>query len=152
MKRWLLVVALVGCKEKATPDNLDIEDVKDDAAVEWARKELANIETQLQSDDPGRASSGCAVIKPDMAKIKQRDPKLAAKLAQRCGKDLALRSLTVMVEKAEKARAANPEDRMLLECRSFDIYMEPITAAGAESDPSVAKLRDRHTAACPPRN
>jgi len=143
MKHLVLALALVGCKEKATPDNLDIEDVKDDAAVEWARKELANIETQLQSEDPGRASSGCAVIKPDMAKIKQRDPKLAAKLEQRCGKDLHLRSLTVFVERTEKARAADPSGR-ISECWSLDTYAKHV-----EPGPERTKLEVRHAAACP---
>ena len=150
MKRLVLAIALLGCKEKSTPDNLDIEAVKDDAAVEWARRELANIETQLQSADPGRASSGCAVIKPDMAKIEKADAKLAAKLEQRCGKDLALRSLAVFVERAEKARAADPTG-FVPECAGFDIFMKPVIAAGADADPAIAKLRDRHAAACPPR-
>jgi hypothetical protein len=117
--------------------------------VEFARKELANIDTALASDDPGRASSSCAVIKPDFAAIKKADAKLAATLEQRCGKDLALRSLTVFVEKAEAARKAEPEARFVPECSSFDIYMKPVTAAGAEADPLVATLRDRHAVACP---
>ena len=143
MKRLLLVVALIGCKEKATPDKLDIEDVKDDAAVEWARRELANIETQLMSQDPGRASSGCAVIEPDLPKIKKRDPKLADKLEQRCGKDLPLRSLTVFVEKTEKARRENPTGR-LSECSALDIYAKHV-----EPGPARTKLEQRHAAVCP---
>lgn len=150
MNRLLLVLALVGCKEeKKVDDKIDMKALKDEAGVEFARKELANIDTALASEDPGRASSSCAVIKPDLPAIQKADPKLASTLEQRCGKDLALRSLAVFVEKAEAARKADPEARFVPECSSFDIYMKPVIKAGAENDPLVATLRDRHAAACP---
>ena len=151
MKTLLLgLVLVVGCKQdNKASDKVDLAEIKDEAGVEFARKELVNIDTALASDDPGRASSSCAVIKPDMAAIKKADAKLATTIEQRCGKDLALRSLAVFVDKAEKARAADPEGRFIPECSSFDIYMKPVTAAGADSDPSIAKLRERHGAACP---
>lgn len=149
--KWLVLVALVACdsKDQSSSDKVDIREIKDEVGVEFARKELANIDKALASDDPGAASSTCAVIKPDMAAIKKADPKLAATVEQRCGKDLALRSLTVFVEKAEAARKASPDDKFLMECSSFDIYMKPVVSAGAEGDPAVAALRERHATACP---
>lgn len=147
----LVLVAGCGKEDKKSADKIDLQEIKDEAGVEFARKELANIDTALASQDPGAASSSCAVIKPDMAAIKKADAKLAETIEQRCGKDLALRSLTVFVEKAEKARAADPAARFVPECSSFDIYMKPVTKAGAEADPQVAKLRERHAAACPPK-
>lgn len=150
--KWLLLLTLIaGCdsKDKKSSDKIDINEIKDEVGVEFARKELANIDKALASTDPGAASSTCAVIKPDMAAIKKADPKLAATVEQRCGKDLALRSLAVFVEKAEAARKADPEGKFIPECSSFDIYMKPVVTAGAEGDPEVAKLRERHTAACP---
>ncbi|MDQ3367283.1 MAG: hypothetical protein M3680_17815 [Myxococcota bacterium] len=89
------------------------------------------------------------MIKPDLAAIQKADPKLAATIEQRCGKDLALRSLAVFVDKAEAARKADPDGRFIPECSSFDIYMKPVVAAGAEGAPEIAQLRDRHAAACP---
>ncbi|MDQ3337989.1 MAG: hypothetical protein M4D80_22730 [Myxococcota bacterium] len=152
MKHLVLALALVaGCdsKEKKSSDKIDLQEIKDEAGVDFARKELANIDTALASTDPGRASSSCAVIKVDMPAIKKADAKLHATLEQRCGKDLALRSLTVFVEKAEAARKAAPDDKFLMECSSFDIYMKPVVSAGAEADPQVSALRERHAAACP---
>jgi hypothetical protein len=153
MKRLLfVVVAVLGCKEeKKVDDKIDMKALQAEAGVEFARKELANIDTALASDDPGRASSTCAVIKPDLAAIEKADAKLAAAVKERCGKGLALRSLAVFVEKAEAARKADPEAKFVPECSSFDIYMKPVTAAGAEGDPQVATLRERHAAACPPK-
>jgi hypothetical protein len=150
--KWLVLLALVAAcdsKEKSSSDKIDIKEIKDEVGVEFARKELANIDTALASTDPGAASSTCAVIKPDMAAIQKADPKLAATIEQRCGKDLALRSLAVFVEKAEAARKADPEGKFIPECSSFDIYMKPVVRAGAEAAPEVAQLRERHAAACP---
>jgi hypothetical protein len=146
MKHIVLVVALVGCgsKEEKAADKIDLQEIKDEAGVEFARKELANIDEALASTDPGRASSSCAVIKGDMPAIKKADPKLHATLEQRCGKDRHMRSLVVFVEKAEAARKAAPDDPRLLECGSWDIY-----AKGVEPGPEVDKLRERYAAACP---
>ena len=83
------------------------------------------------------------MIKPDLPKIRKRDPKLADKLEQRCGKDLHLRSLTVFVEKTEKARAADPTGR-ISECWSLDIYAKHV-----EPGPERTKLEQRHAAVCP---
>src|SRR5689334_2317165 len=150
MKRLVLVIAVLGCKaDKQVDDKVDLKALQAEAGVEFARKELANIDTALASDDPGRASSSCAVIKPDLPAIEKADAKLATAIKERCGKGLALRSLTVFVEKTEATRKADPEAKFIPECSSFDIYMKPVTAAGAEADPQVATLRDRHGVACP---
>lgn len=153
---WLLVFALAACgKSDKTDDKASDKpaaakmDVQTEAAVEFAQKQLPEMDKQLASDDPGAASSTCAVIKPDLAKIEKADPKLAATIKERCGHDLALRSLTVFVERAEAARKKDPGARFLSECSSFEIYMKPVTAAGAEADPAIPKLRERHAAACP---
>jgi hypothetical protein len=146
MKYLALVLVLVGCdsKEDKPADKIDMKELRDEAGVEFARKELANIDAALASTDPGRASSSCAVIKSDMPAIKKADAKLHDTLVQRCGKDLDMRSLTVFVEKAEAARKAAPDDKRLLECSSWDIY-----AKGVEPGPAVDKLRERYVAACP---
>lgn len=142
-RRILLALSLAaaGCSSKddkpRPSDNLD--DIKSEAAVEWARKELPDIDARLASSDPGRASSNCAVIKPDMAKIKKADPELAATLERKCGRDLAVRSMTIAVERAEKDH---------WDCSSIPIYEKSITAAGAGSDPEVVKLRERVAVAC----
>lgn len=137
-------------KEKA-PDEIDMQEMVDEAGVSFAREHLAEIDTLLASDDPGAASSICAVIKPDMPAIEKADTKLAETLTLRCGRDLAIRSLARFVEKAEAAYAADPTDTFSLECSSFSIYMKPVTAAGADSDPEVAKIKARHTKVCPPK-
>jgi hypothetical protein len=146
MKRlvWIAMV-LVACDSKKEKRSDDVKDMVDDASVDWARKQVPEIEKLLASDDPGAASSNCAVIKPDMPKIVKADKALAAKLVKLCGHDYNLRSLTVFVERAEAARKAKPDDRFLLECGSWDIYAKGIAA----DDPDVVKLKARYDAACP---
>jgi len=144
MNRWMIALALVSVaacssKEDKKGSGESLEDIKDEASVDWARKQVAEIDTRLASADPGSASSNCAVIKPDMAKIKQADPKLAETLELRCGRDLAVRSLTIAVERTEK----DPS-----ECSSIPIYEKMITKANAGSDPEVIKLRERVATAC----
>lgn len=150
MKALLLIGFLVACgsKEEKSKSN-DLEDMKDEASVDWAREQLAALDTQLASKDPGQASSTCAVIKPDMAKIQKADKKLADTLAKKCGPDLALRSLAVFVERAEEERAKDPDAKFLGECSGWNIYMKPVTASGAEGDPQVATLKERFSKACP---
>jgi hypothetical protein len=150
----LLVITLVttlgacGSKEEKSKSN-DLEDMKDEASVDWARKQLAELDTMLASKDPGQASSTCAVIKPDMPKIEKADKKLAETIAKKCGPDLALRSLAVFVERAEEERAKDPDAKFLGECSSWNIYMKSVTSSGAEGDPQVATLKERFSKACP---
>jgi hypothetical protein len=148
MKRFVwLAVMLVACGSKEEKKSDDVKDMVDDASVDWARKQVPEIEKLLASSDPGAASSNCAVIKPDMAKVQKADKKLAAQLEKLCGHDLHLRSLTVFVEKAEAARKVAPDDKFLMECSSWDIYAKHVPADDAE----LPKLKARYDAACPPR-
>jgi hypothetical protein len=145
------MVALVGAcgsKEEAKSDN-SVEGMVDEASVDFARKQIPELDRMLASKDPGEASSTCAVIKPDMAKIQKADKKLADTLAKKCGPDLALRSLAVLVERAEEERAKDPEAKFLSECSSWNSYMKSVTANGADNDPQVATLKERYSKACP---
>jgi hypothetical protein len=150
MKILFVLVLLAGCDSKqAKEKSHDLEDMKEEASVDWARKQLPELEADLASSDPGKASSACSVIKPDMKAIAKADPKLAETITLRCGHDLALRSLVVFVERAEAARTAAPDDKFLTECSGWSIYMKPVTAAGADGDPQIAALKDRFGKACP---
>ena len=141
---WLALM-LVACDSKKEKKSDDVKDMVEEASVDWARKQVPEIEKLLASDDPGAASSNCAVIEPDRPKIRKADKKLADQLAKLCGHDLHLRSLTVFVEKAEAARKANPDDKRLLECGSWNIYAKGLPA----DDADVTKLEARYDAACP---
>lgn len=143
----LLVVAACS-KDKEADQAPSTQDMIDEASVDFARKQVAEIDKHLASDDPGAASSNCAVIKPDMPKIKKADPKLATTLEQRCGRDLALRSFTRYVEKIEAERAKDPTGRVW-ECSSIESYAKTVRAAGAESDAEFTALLERHAKACP---
>lgn len=122
MKALVLVALLAACGSKKEKEKSnDLEDMKEEASVDWARKQLPEIDTQLASKDPGQASTTCAVIKPDMAAIKKADAKLAETLAKKCGPDLALRSLAVFVERAEAERAKDPDAKFLSECSGWSL-------------------------------
>jgi hypothetical protein len=130
----------------------DTESMIDDAKVSFARKQLAELDKLLASDDPGAASSTCAVIEVDFPAIEKADSKLAETLKARCGRDLAVRSLARFVEKAEAAHAKDPTDTFSKECSSYPIYMKPVTAAGvAADDAEVAKIKARYDVVCPPK-
>jgi len=148
--KWLILLACVSaCNSKKEQKTDDVKDMVNEASVDFARKELPEIDKKLASDDPGAASSSCAVIKPDMPAIRKADAKLADTIEKKCGHDLALRQLAVFVDKAEAARAKEPDSKFLSECSSWDIYMKPVTAAKADADPEVATLHDRFAKACP---
>ena len=142
--RVVALALLVACSsEKDAPRKSDkVEDMVAEASVDWARKQVPEIEKRLASADPGSASSPCAVIKPDMPKIRAADPELAKTLELRCGRDVAVRSMTIAVERAEKDR---------FDCSAIPIYEKSIAKANAGADPEVAKLRERVAAACPKR-
>ena len=146
MKRfvWLALVLVVACDSKKDKSD-STKDMVEEAEVDWARKQVPEIAKLLASDDPGAASSNCAVIKPDMPKVRKADKALADKLEKLCGHDRHMRSLTVFVEKAEAARKAAPDDKRLLECGSWDIYAKELPPDDAE----VTKLKARYSAACP---
>ena len=147
---YLLLLSLVACNNAKSdkPAGNDMQSIKDEAAVEFAQKELPALDAALASTDPGSASSICAVIKPDLKKIRAADAALADAVEKRCGHDLAIRSMTVGVEKAEAARKAEPTG-VIFECSSRKSYEKMIAAAGADADPAVAPLRERWAAACP---
>jgi hypothetical protein len=141
--RVIALALLVACSsQKDQPKSEKVEDMVAEASVDWARQQLPEIDKRLASADPGSASSPCAVIKPDMAKIRAADPELAKTLEVRCGRDVAVRSMTVAVERAEKDR---------FDCSAIPIYEKSIAKANAGADPEVAKLRERVAAACPKR-
>ena len=146
MTKWMIAIALLGCSSKKedqpaqSNDRLDMADLQSEAAVEFAEKTLPDIDKQLASTDPGAASSACAVIKPDLKKIRKAKPDLAATLEKRCGRDLAVRSLENEVVKIEK----DPH-----ECPMVGVYEKMVVKAGATEDPDVVKLHARLAAVCP---
>jgi hypothetical protein len=152
MKILLALALLAACDSKEKPKDNSVEGMIDDANVDFARKEVPEIEKKLASPDPGSAAGSCAVVKPDLPKIRKADKKLADKIEKLCGHDFSIRSLTVFVEKAEAARAKDPNDKFLMECGSWDIYMKPVIAASSGDDPAIAPLKERYAKACPGKN
>ena len=138
-----LLMFVVACssekKDNDKADKLDLNDIKTESAVEFAEKSLPELDQKLASSDPGSASSTCAVIKPDLARIEKAKPELAATIRTKCGRDLAVRSLAVEVDKIEK----DPH-----ECAMLGSYLTPVAKAKAQNDPEVVKLGARVDAAC----
>ncbi len=152
-----LLSLTIGCssdkesaKETSSKD-IDMKSMVDEAGVSFARKQLTELDARLASDDPGSASSICSVIKPDMPAIEKADAELAKTLTQRCGHDVAVRSLTRFVEKLEVEHAADP-DGFLIDCSSLSIYMKTVIAAKADKEAEVTELIARHTKVCPAKD
>jgi hypothetical protein len=144
----MLAIIGAGCENKT--EKLDINEIKDEVGVDFARKNLAEIDAKLASTDPGAASSICAVIKPDLPAIQKADKKLAADVEKRCGRDLAVRSFAVYVEAIEAEHSRDPGKRSW-ECSSLDIYWKPVITAKADADPEALALKARHGKTCPPK-
>lgn len=144
-----IALALLTACSKDKAEEQKPMNVVDEANLDFARKELPEIDKKLASDDPGAASSSCAVIEPDLASIRKADKKLAETIERRCGRDLAIRSLAVFVGRVEAERAKEGPDGRISGCSSLDIYMKSVRAAGVEGDPEVTALVERHAKACP---
>ena len=142
------LVVLVACsKDKEAKSDDPLAGVEEEAAVEFARKQLPDIDAKLASSDPGAVSGACSVLKADLPKIRTADKKLAETIEQRCGKDYQIRSFTVYVEKLEAERATDPTGS--LRCSSLDIYYKGVKEIGADSDPTVVKMMERYNTVCP---
>lgn len=152
MRSALVCLILLGCgKSKDVEEKMpSMAEMKSEAAVEWAQKQLPEIDKELASTDPGRASSSCAVIKPDLKAIEKADAKLAETLRLRCGHDLRIRELAVDVDRAEVARkAATGASAFVPECSSVKLAVKEIAKGGWSGEPDVTALVARGQVACP---
>jgi hypothetical protein len=150
MRIALMLVLVLGCgkDEKKHSDHESMDDMVAEASVDWARKQLPEIDKKLASTDPGSASSVCAVIKPDMKKIEKADPELATQVKQKCLHDYPLRELAVAIDKAEAARAAQPTG-YVSECSRVTVDIKGLDKQGLVAE--AAALITRGEATCPKR-
>lgn len=143
--KWALLLFVVACsseKKQEHADKLDMNEIKTEAAVEFAEKSMPELDAKLASADPGAASSLCTVIMGDYKRIEKAKPELAATIKTRCKRDQYVRSLAVLVDRMEKDKS---------ECSKLSIWDKPLVREGLMQDAEVVKLHERAAAACPPK-
>jgi len=127
------------------------------AEEEFAQKQAADGLAEIKADlangeDP---KYNCAASQSYASKLTTDEGKaIAAELEQVCGFDTPLLSATQAVEKAEKARKANPDKNPLSECYSayYKSGMETLNEKGHGDKPDVQKLSKRWDKVCPPKS
>jgi hypothetical protein len=151
MRIAIACVLLLGCggkKEERHRDKIDMDEIQTESAVEWAQKQLPELDAKLASTDPGAASSICAVLKPDMKRIEKADPDLFKTVTTRCTHDLPLRELAVAIDKAQAARAADTSPSGFIpECSRVTVDIAGLDKQGLATE--AAALVTRGRTVCP---
>lgn len=120
---------------------------------EQAVEGLAEIREALgNNEDPGFK---CVASQSHASRLTTEEGlKIAAELEQVCGFDTPLWTLGKAVEKAEKARKAQPEKNPLSECYSapYKVSTRTLNDKGHGAKPEVTKLQQRWDKVCPPKS
>jgi len=144
MRILLAALLLIGCGKKEEQDPaLDyiIKDVTGD---------VAKAKAAIAAGKPDDGQFKCAGALAGLAQLKTAKPELAKELDDTCNHDIHLAFLTRATEKAEAARKAQPDAKVVSECFSadHDLAVESLRKAKREDDAAKA-LEARFDAACP---
>ncbi len=143
-----LCVLVLGCGKSQKDEKMpSLAEMKAEAAVEWAHKQLPDLDQRLASTDPGAASSICSVIKPDLASIEKADADLAAQIKQRCFHDLRVRELAVAIDKAEIEQKT--PSSVMFGCSRVASDLQALAKDKLDTDPAVVALAPRIATVCP---
>jgi hypothetical protein len=143
----LLVAGFGGCgKSKPEADNAGT-----DFIAESTQKDLPLVKAGIAAGKPGDVIFDCSGLAgiENLRKV-ERYQDLAKDLDQTCNHDLPLARVKVATEKAEAARKAKPDEKILSECYSAEYRggLDDLRKAKREDDASKA-LQARFHAACP---
>jgi DNA primase len=146
-----LVIAallLASCGKAKPPDE---DNAGTDFVAEIAQKDLPLVKAGIAAGKPGDVIFKCAGMSgvADLRKV-ERYQALAKDLTETCEHDLPLARMKVATEKAEAARKAKPDEKVLSECFSAELQggLDDLRSAKREDGVSKALLA-RFQAACP---
>jgi hypothetical protein len=151
--RNLLVIAVAlfafGCKDKSAKEAED-EDPALSYVADGAKEGVAKIKAAIAAGTPDDAFFSCAhTANIDTLKASKPHQALAAELQQLCDSDLPLAVITKGVEKAEAARKAKPDEKVLSECYQGEMATALEQMRKAKTDAKAKDVLARFTVACP---
>ncbi len=151
--RNLLVIAVVlfafGCKDKSAKEAED-EDPALSYVADGAKEGVAKIKAAIAAGTPDDAFFSCAhTANLDVLQKSKPHQALAAELQQLCDSDLPLAVITKGVEKAEAARKAKPDEKVLSECYQGEMATALEQMRKAKTEAKAKDALARFTVACP---
>lgn len=155
MRKCLVVssfVALVlawGCKDKSAKD-AESEDPALSFVAKGTTEAIAKIKAAIAAGTPDDAYFSCAqTANVDTLKASKPHQALAAEITQLCETDLPLAIITKGVEKAEAARKAKPDEKVLSECYQGEMSTALDQMRKAKTDAKAKDVLARFAVACP---
>ena len=150
-KLFVIVVALsaFACKDKSAKE-AEADDPALSFVADGAKEGVAKIKAAIAAGTPGDAFFSCAhTANIDTLKASKPHQALAAELQQLCDSDLPLAVITKGVEKAETARKAKPDEKVLSECYQGEMATALEQMRKAKTDGKAKDALARFAVACP---
>ncbi len=147
----VLLLAAVGCKDKSAKE-AEEEDPALSFVAEGATEGIAKIKAAIAAGTPDKAFFSCAhTANIETLRASEPHQALAAELTRLCETDLPLAIITKGVEKAEAARDAKPDERVLSECFQGEMSAALEQMKEAKTEAKAKDVLARFAVACPDR-
>lgn len=148
-----LVIALAlfafGCKDKSAKE-AEEEDPGLSFVARGTKEGVDKIKAAIAAGTPDDAFLSCAhTANIDMLKNSKPHQALAAELQQLCDTDLPLAMITKGMEKAEAARKAKPDEKVLSECYQGQMQTALDQMKEAKTEAKAKDVLARFAVACP---
>jgi hypothetical protein len=144
-----LALSVFACKDKSAKEAED-EDPALSFVADGATEGVAKIKAAIAAGTPDKAFFSCAhTANIDTLKASKPHQALAAELQQLCDTDLPLAIITKGVEKAEAARKAKPDEKVLSECFQGEMSTAYEQMKTAKTDAKAKDVLARFAVACP---
>lgn len=141
----LVVVALFACSKDP---QAEVDKEVASFLADGVKTDLLELKQAIASPDPGSGKYKCAHM-ANIAKLEKGHKALADELRQLCTKDLYLAMIKLEVEKAEAARKAKPDEKVLSECYNANYAFAKEGMTEAKTVDLAKDLIARFEAACP---
>lgn len=151
--RKLFVIALAsfafGCSDKSAKE-AEEEDPALSYVADGAKEGVAKIKAAIAAGTPDAAFFSCAhTANIDLLRASKPHQSLAAELVQLCESDLPLAVIAKGVEKAEAARKAKPDEKVLSECYQGEMTTALDQMKKAKTEGKAKDALARFAVACP---
>lgn len=146
-----LALFVFGCsKDDKSAKEAEDEDPALSYVADGAKEGVAKIKAAIAAGKPDEAYFSCAhTANVDTLKKSKPHEALAAELTQLCDTDLPLAVITKGTEKAEAARKAKPDEKVLSECFQGEMATALEQMKKAKTDAKAKDVMARFAVACP---